>query len=46
MCGTSASANYYDQGVRLFWLDEAEPEYGSYDYDNFRYHIGPVTHVW
>ncbi|HPJ01746.1 MAG TPA: glycoside hydrolase family 31 protein, partial [Candidatus Limiplasma sp.] len=37
--------NYYDQGVRLFWLDEAEPEYGSYDYDNFRYHLGPVTRV-
>ncbi|HBU8525049.1 glycoside hydrolase family 31 protein [Klebsiella aerogenes] len=32
--------NYFDQGVRLFWLDEAEPEYGVYDFDNFRYHIG------
>ncbi len=37
--------NYYDMGVRAFWLDEAEPEYGSYDYRNFRYHLGPVTQV-
>lgn len=33
--------NYYDKGARIFWLDEAEPEYGVYDYDNYRYHIGP-----
>lgn len=32
--------NYFDKGVRMFWLDEAEPEYGVYDFDNFRYHIG------
>jgi alpha-D-xyloside xylohydrolase len=32
--------NYYDLGVRLFWLDEAEPEYGVYDFDNYRYHLG------
>ena len=37
--------NYYDKGVRLFWLDEAEPEYGTYDYDNFRCHLGPVPRV-
>ena len=37
--------NYYDKGVRLFWLDEAEPEYGTYDYDNYRYHLGPVPRV-
>ncbi len=24
--------NYYDKGVRLFWLDEAEPEYETYNY--------------
>ena len=34
-------SNYYDKGVRLFWLDEAEPEYDVYRYDNYRYHIGP-----
>jgi alpha-D-xyloside xylohydrolase len=32
--------NYHDLGVRLFWLDEAEPEYSVYDFDNYRYHIG------
>ncbi len=32
--------NYYDHGIRIFWLDEAEPEYGSYDFENFRYHLG------
>lgn len=37
--------NYYDKGVRIFWLDEAEPEYGDYDYDNFRYWLGPVLQV-
>ncbi|NLK21061.1 MAG: glycoside hydrolase family 31 protein [Epulopiscium sp.] len=34
--------NYYDKGVRLFWLDEAEPEFGPYDFDNYRYHQGPA----
>lgn len=37
--------NYHDLGVRLFWLDEAEPEYGVYDYDNYRYHLGPNIQV-
>ncbi len=32
--------NYYENGVRVFWLDEAEPEYGTYDFDNYRYRIG------
>ncbi len=32
--------NYYDLGVRIFWLDEAEPEYSVYDFDNYRYHLG------
>lgn len=34
--------NYYDLGIRCFWLDEAEPEYGPYDFDIFRYHAGPA----
>lgn len=35
--------NYYDKGIQLFWLDEAEPEYGgAYDYDHYRYHSGTV----
>jgi alpha-D-xyloside xylohydrolase len=37
--------NYHDKGVRLFWLDEAEPEYGVYDFDNYRYHAGPNLQV-
>lgn len=32
--------NYFDKGVSLFWLDEAEPEYTAYDYANYRYYIG------
>lgn len=32
--------NYYDIGVRIFWLDEAEPEYTAYDFDNYRYYLG------
>ncbi len=35
-----AKKNYYDKGIRVFWLDEAEPEYTAYDFDNYRYHIG------
>ena len=46
-----AKKNYYDLGVRVFWLDEAEPDYTVYDFDNYRYHLGsdlqvgkPVSH--
>jgi alpha-D-xyloside xylohydrolase len=34
--------NYHDLGIRLFWLDEAEPEYAVYDHDNYRFHSGPA----
>ena len=37
--------NYYDKGVKLFWLDEAEPEYSIYDFDNYRYFQGPNVQV-
>ncbi len=37
--------NYYDKGVKIFWLDEAEPEYGPYDFDIYRYHLGPALAV-
>ena len=37
--------NYYDKGVRLFWLDEAEPEYSVYDFDNYRYFLGPNVQI-
>lgn len=36
-----AKKNYHQYGIRVFWLDEAEPEYDGYDFDNIRYHIGP-----
>ncbi|MCK0470101.1 glycoside hydrolase family 31 protein [Halalkalibacter sp. APA_J-10(15)] len=40
-----AKKNYYDKGVEIFWLDEAEPEYNVYDFENYRYHIGPNAQV-
>jgi len=38
-------ANYYAKGIRCFWLDEAEPEYGCYEFDNYRYYAGPALQV-
>lgn len=35
-----AKKNYYDKGIKVFWLDEAEPEYTAYDFDNYRYYRG------
>ncbi|MEM1515584.1 MAG: glycoside hydrolase family 31 protein [Candidatus Bathyarchaeia archaeon] len=42
--------NYYKYGIKAFWLDEAEPQFGMrglgydnvlpYDYDNIRYYLG------
>jgi alpha-D-xyloside xylohydrolase len=40
-----AKENYYDKGVKVFWLDEAEPEYSVYDFDNYRYHLGPNVQI-
>ncbi|GAB3283106.1 glycoside hydrolase family 31 protein [Kineosporia babensis] len=40
-----ARRNYYDLGIKLFWLDEAEPEYAVYDFDNYRYHLGPNVQI-
>lgn len=37
--------NYYDLGIKIFWLDEAEPEYQGYDFDNYRYYIGPNVQI-
>ena len=34
--------NYYKYGIKCFWLDEAEPEDGPYDFDNYRYYAGPA----
>jgi alpha-D-xyloside xylohydrolase len=40
-----AKKNYYDKGVRAFWLDVAEPEYTIYDFDNYRYHLGSNVQI-
>ena len=40
-----AKQNYYDKGIKIFWLDEAEPEYSVYDFDNYRYHLGANVQV-
>ena len=40
-----AKKNYYDMGIKVFWLDEAEPEYNAYDFDNYRYYRGTNLEV-
>lgn len=35
-----AKENYYDYGIKMYWLDEAEPEMRPYDYDNVRMYLG------
>ncbi|KAK7202920.1 glycoside hydrolase family 31 protein [Myxozyma melibiosi] len=35
-----AKKNYFAKGIKTFWLDEAEPEYSVYDFDNYRYFLG------
>lgn len=40
-----AKKNYFDKGVKIFWLDEAEPEYTVYDFDNYRYYLGPNVQI-
>jgi len=42
---STAKKNYYDKGVRIFWLDEAEPEYTVYDFDNYRYFEGTNAQI-
>lgn len=37
--------HFYDCGIRIFWLDEAEPEYSVYDFDIYRYHAGSSMHI-
>lgn len=34
--------NYYDYGIDFFWLDNSEPDLIAYDYDNYRYYLGPA----
>ncbi len=42
---SKARRNYYDNGIKIFWLDEAEPEYTHYHYDLYRYHLGPDVQI-
>ena len=34
--------HYYDYGIDFFWLDNSEPDLTKYDFDNFRYYLGPA----
>jgi alpha-D-xyloside xylohydrolase len=38
-------AGYGRHGIRTFWLDEAEPEFGLYDFAAYRYHAGQALEV-
>lgn len=37
--------NYYDYGIDMFWLDNAEPDLAVYDYDNYRYYQGTALEL-
>ena len=37
--------NYYELGIDGFWLDNSEPDYGVYDFENFRYSEGTALEV-
>lgn len=37
--------NYFDLGIKSFWLDEAEPEIRPVQFDNVRFHKGNGTEV-
>ncbi len=37
--------NYLDFGIDMFWLDNIEPDYAVYDYDNYRYAMGCALEV-
>ena len=39
---TICKKNYYDLGIDGFWLDNSEPDYGVYDFENYRYYSGPA----
>jgi alpha-D-xyloside xylohydrolase len=38
-------SGYGRHGIRTFWLDEAEPEFGLYDFGAYRYHAGQGIEV-
>ncbi len=37
--------NYLDLGIDYLWLDQAEPEYTSYNFSNFNYKLGKNLEV-
>ena len=37
--------NYYDLGIKIFWLDEAEPEFTGYEFEHYRYYLGADMEV-
>jgi len=37
--------NYADLGIKAFWLDEAEPEFSVYDFENYKYYAGQALEV-
>lgn len=37
--------NYADLGIDAFWLDNSEPDYGVYDFENYRYYDGPALEI-
>ncbi len=37
--------NYYEKGIHLFWLDEAEPELNGYEYKHYRYFAGADVEI-
>lgn len=37
--------NYYDLGIKIFWLDEAEPELTGYEFSHYRYFRGADMEV-
>ena len=39
---TICKKNYYELGIDGFWLDNSEPDYGVYDFENYRYYSGPA----
>jgi alpha-D-xyloside xylohydrolase len=46
---SKAKQNYYDYGIRTWWLDACEPELVPEAPENLRYHLGPgleITNIY
>jgi len=37
--------NYFDRRIKMFWLDEAEPEFHAYEFDNYHYQLGNCLEI-